>query len=924
MATLIQRRWPGLAASKITGSVWSSFPRDLPSATGALFQIVDHPDFRAALSWSNPDLWQKLERGEVNVQSSLSLRRYALRFAFRATPSGLFGWTDHSEDSDAKGVVDVSLSSLASIDRHEAEYDIEHVVQVNPTLYRVDSEYRLYHRRPLPPFSEEISAVEWTPFIEEIINHLSFSRGATEGAIVEFVKEQAGCDCAQAIEFVQGLCDSGLLLRPRPSSLTEQPLLEKSAGAQSRDFRRIPIAGKRWPEISTDDVNAQGRAAIEPNRDHWYVNAKIMQSPSPIPQGTLAAINGFLGVVGTLGDPLADFKRAFDKRYGGRWVPLMIALDPEVGLDFKDPLSSRQDFNTGPHPRRTKAVSRIAERIARSPKSARIDIDDVINDLESFGVDGFVSLVEKSDSLNPSYSLKKASSKGLLRPLMRNMSHGDARLETIQRHLEIATGPDGVAADVLSDFPPSLRDLAKHPPITRSVIVTSYQEELKDIRAVPANTLEVSVLRGTVVLRHAETQEAIAPVISTAISPKVADSVLFRFLSFIESQNNLTVTDDWLRWEVRASYLPSLVYGGIEVSPNQWLVKKVDFDDRSPDESIARIRELPNFPRFVQFGRGDRQISLDTECSLSFEVLLKELAKQGEIWLTKCAHQAPFAGGPEIGEYAVCKLGSLHTSPAESRRDLSLENGVDWLYFKLFCSEKALTSLLPSIARNLTDLAREAAPAVLQWHYLFYPHDGNHMRLRWRVPAWCHASLRRRLHQLVHTATGLPIANVEEHHYQPEHTRYGKDLGLIHEFWTVDSARCLHLLERQESPDQQLARVALAIANVANDVGMNLAEFSEAMASGRTTYRREFALPSDRTFLRAKMDSFKRTASLGEVLLCRVRDMRIIETANFPGLKGFFHDLAHLSVARIHPIDFRRMEWVAYELWMKVLTRKDF
>lgn len=921
MTTIVQRRWSGLVASKITGSNWDKLECSLSSPSNALLQIVDHSDFRAALSWSNPDLFQKLERREVTVESSLSLRRYALRFVFRATPSGLFGWTDHLGDADSKGIVDISQSSLLGM-LCQADFSrADRLIQINPTLYRVGSEYRVYHRRTTAPFLEELSVVEWTHFIEEIVYHLSDTRELTEAALVEFVRKQAECDLDQATEFVQGLCLSGLLLRKCASNLVIPPIVQEGAGRRWSSVREAPSGSQGWPRVCNHAGSPTEVTSVEPNRDHWYVNAKIAQAPSSISKRVITAIGKFLGAVGTSGDMLAEFKRAFDRRYGGSWVPLMIALDPEVGIEFKALSDKAQKFVTGLSSHGAKAVSRVVERVSRNATAARIDIDDVIHDLAPAGVDGFIALVERSDVVNPSYSLKKAASRGLLRPLMRNMAHGDARLTSIREHLDVAAGLDATAADVLADFPPSLRDLARHPPFTTSVIVTNYQEQIEGVKVILANDLEVSVLRGSVVLRNAETHEAIAPVTSTAISPQVADNVIFTFLSFVESQHALTVSDDWLRLAVDGTYLPSLVYAGIEVSPRQWLIRNSDFDEMSPTELIVTIRKLPHFPRFVQFGRGDKKISFDMECGLSFEIFLKELAKRGELWLTRCAHQAPFAAGPEAGEYAVCQLGDLLTSPSESRRGLGTENGFGWLYFKLFSSEQALSGLLPSIAQNLVALAQKSVPGQLQWHYLFFPHEGNHMRIRLCIPIVHREKLRESLRQFAVSASGIPFATIEECHYRPEHTRYGRHLGLIHEFWTMDSTRCLELLGRQVSLDQHLLRIALAVSDIAEDVGMNFAAFNDAIADGCRTYRREFTQAADRVFLRTKMDSLKRTPSIRESLIFRARELNTTQVPKFPDLVGFFHDLTHLSIARIHPVDFRRMEWTAYELWMKVLRR---
>lgn len=910
MLTIHQRRWSGFSASRIQGTEWP-VSLDVADEPADLEAVTIHPHFRAALSWANPDLLRKLHSGEASIASSLSLRRYALRFLFRATPSGLFGWTDHQRSAVGAPLVD--LSNRSSLSNEVLGPDLASMeVGLNPSAYTVLHDYRFLHRSADAHGLEEWGSVERTPLLDEIVNGLPGGTKVPGSGLVQLVQDSADCDESDARAYVCALLASGLLLSVSGHTLLETPSPGTGQKRATSMKRTVQTGAVTWPALSaTSGPDAQVRR---------HIQAYVSQQSAPPPSAVSLAINKVLGALGSSTDSLSEFKQRFDRRYGGRWVPLMVALDPEVGIGF-EPFSRLLPSSKDIRPVRSRAILRIRQRLERDGAQSALSIDDIIDDLGDCSVDGSVSLLERCSASAQRYSLKRATSRGLLRPILRNLRDGDPRISEIRAYLERSQQDGPIHADVLMDYPSALGDLARHPYVTRNLIVTGADQGLPGFSLLPANALEVTVCRGQVALRCADSLRRVVPIISNAISEKSSGSTLFSFFSAVEAQGRVSLGDEWLRAETELPRLPALTYRGVEVSPQQWLLRSRDYAKADFATAKSLIMGLDHLPRYVQFGKGDKLMTVDTRCDRSLELLLHDLRKNPEIWLRAAANQQPLVASHEGGEHVVCQL--PHTRAIAGLGDQGVVNGAsdDWIYFKIFSSPKALLSLVPGIIRKTVDHMRRVTGATMTWHYLFYPEGGPHVRLRMRLGREHHEAARRALCELVASASRFPVATLEEHRYLPEVVRYGADMEAVHSFWRLDSERRLRDLCTQPPEEGLLEKCAHAVIEVASDLGLSAAEFSACAEVGKRVYRHEFGESrSDQGYLRAHLGAVN-TRDTRMRLIDRIAQLDHSAEGSGTGPDtGLFHDLVHLSIARMHPVNFRKLEWAGYE-WLSTLNR---
>ncbi|MEZ4648032.1 MAG: lantibiotic dehydratase [Candidatus Eisenbacteria bacterium] len=348
---------------------------DCTAARARLREWLGSPDVREALFLASPSLderighWLDTPTSENGLRIEVALVKYLYRMASRCTPFGLFagngvgriGGPTRLTLSGRGGRVRQTRLDMGYLDAvAQAMVDAPELrphlpFRTNSSLYEIAGTYRYAEPRQ--------SGGKRAYFLVdvEVHDHLAriLGRGRNASTLEELASAAVDEDVSfeDAREFVEQLVDAKILV-PSFGPVVTGPeaaddLAEKLAGISAATGVRETLArirstllemDARGAGIAPDEYRELGRTAealapvelsrlvqvdlVQPGRE-FTVSERVVDELSEATQVLLDLFgHGHQ-------DPLAEFRRAFEERYGEADVPLVEALDEEIGVGFQ-------------------------------------------------------------------------------------------------------------------------------------------------------------------------------------------------------------------------------------------------------------------------------------------------------------------------------------------------------------------------------------------------------------------------------------------------------------------------------------------------------------------------------------------------------------------------------------------------------------
>jgi hypothetical protein len=338
--------------------------------------IVNRPEVREALFVAAPELEERSgpwlrepERGD-DPKMERALVRYLARMAGRATPFGLFAGCSVGTVGDETRLV---LADRSGSGRH-TRLDMDYLVAltdalarqpdvrrglafgVNSSLYVVHDRLRYFEvRRNGKGWTHHQVALEATDYLEATVARAR--EGASAACLAaSLLEEDPDASTEEAEEYIGDLIDSQVLISElRPAVTGPEPIHDLVV--RLRERRATPAADRlEHARQELEALDAFGLGA-EPARYRRLARhleelpalvdlARLFQVDmvKPVETASLGAavLDEILRGVELLhrlarrprDDRLARFREAFVRRYEGREVPLVEALDEETGVGF--------------------------------------------------------------------------------------------------------------------------------------------------------------------------------------------------------------------------------------------------------------------------------------------------------------------------------------------------------------------------------------------------------------------------------------------------------------------------------------------------------------------------------------------------------------------------------------------------------------
>lgn len=940
-------------------------------ARDRLRRIVESPVIREAIFLASPDLdagideWLQGGNDERLVRIERSVARYVCRMATRCTPFGLFAsW---SVGSVGEGL-NLPVGSIPSAQRH-TRLDMDFLVSLTDALgndpavrravsYRPNNsiariagkvrfaQSRLDGRRRL----HNLVTVDDSEYLGAVLDRAR--RGARLDELVDAIAVD-GITRDEGIAFVGELIDEQILVSDLTPAITgPEPLallveatrriapevsaaLEKAATElEALDREPLGASTQRYRQIAAQLVGT----GVPVDIDRLFQ----VDMPRPIDGAVLDkelaseiadAIDIFHRITEVQTDTaIGRFSRAFTARYGDSEVPLLIALDDEIGVGFGgsseiSPLlegiatvGDTTPDNTLVTRRTMVLIRRVQEVVARGENELRLTDADLaalaLPDIpplpDSFCV---IASISQDGAGQRSILIERLSGpSGVF--AMGRFTHSDARLRThVEEHLraEEAARPDAVFAEVVHLPEGRVGNIILRPRLRPFEIEFLGRGAADDDHQIALDDLLVSVDGERVILRSRRLGREVVPRLTNAHSFGPGALGVYRFLCLLQTQG-LHGRYQWT-WGplLGAPFVPRVSYGRWTFARAQWLLDRRDIaklDAASPEarmSAAAELRRRRRLPERVLLVEGDNELLVDFANPISVENFIQLLRRRQIARLTEIfpePSQSPACGAD--GRYrAEIMLPFTRRSVAPQRvirsaaaGPQSFQLGSEWLYAKIYCGNVTGDAVLrDTVAPLVSTLLRENV--IDGWFFIRYSDaEGSHIRLRLHgAPRDLIDNVLTRLSAAIAPLLAANVVRkVVYDAYDRETARYGGDAAIAaaERLFRADSEAVLRLLKIYTGDSGLDARWRLCLRGIDMlfvDLGFDLESRLRIVTNTRKQFGRELD-PED-----ALPDRLARKLRRERARIDCLFDEQRIPAELRPGM-----EILKLRSAEIHPI----------------------
>jgi thiopeptide-type bacteriocin biosynthesis protein len=689
-------------------------------------RAVARPEAAEAIFLASPDLedrfsaWLDEPDGEKGQRIELALVRYYIRMACRPTPFGLFAGCSVGPIGESTRLVVSSRREYGRTSRLDMDYlsalttEIEKDPEIrsrlrfypNTSLYdaagrwryaesRLDETGRNYH----------LVAVEKTDYLLRALTRAAAGVRAEE-LVGELLGMDPDIDPAEAAEFVTELISSQLLIseldlpvtgpevinylidRLAPVA-TAQTLAESLRAARGRlqdfDRQRLGIPPQRYRDFADGLQSLPAKVTLKTliQVDMVKPAPKASLGRRPV-QEVLKGVEVLHQLAASAGpSPLSSFMDEFRRRYEDREVPLVEALDEEIGIGFMrsnapsaeaSPLLAGLAFPPPPGDEKTPWGQRhlyLLRKLDEAWTEGRTVIEIETDKIAKFAArdplplpDAFSAMAvlaapspEAVDAGDFQVLLSGFSGPSGAR-LLGRFCHLDPDLQAwVEAHLreEESHKPDAVYAEVVHLPQGRIGNILFRPVLREHEIPFLGHSTVARDQQIPVTDLRVSVRAGRLVLRSQRLDREVVPRLTSAHNFGGRNLGIYKFLCSLQSQG-VFGGGGW-SWDAldSAPFLPRVVCGRLVLARARWRIFGDEIEMLTGHEgaegfaAIQAWRHRRRLPRLVELVEGDNSLTLDLDNTLCVEVL-RQVIKNRSLAILRELFPGPdqlVAQGPE-------------------------------------------------------------------------------------------------------------------------------------------------------------------------------------------------------------------------------------------------------------------------------------
>jgi thiopeptide-type bacteriocin biosynthesis protein len=865
---------------------------DVKRLRARLDKILSDPVMRDALFIASPNiierfhLWTEDPTSERGRKIEHVLVRYFSRMTARPTPFGLFAGCSVGKIAGETRLIIDDRSKYRRHSRLDMDYlfaltealQRDEVLKQNlkywpnSSLYRTAGRLRYVESRLNDKIrSYHLVDVEATDYLDSTLKLAE--KGATFKDLAHALVNDE-IEAADAEEYIADLIESQILV-PAPflgATGTEpiHPLISQLQTNAKTSTVAIALDKVR-DELCRIDESGPGASP-----ERYYTVSKVLEDlPAKVELARLIQVDMFKPASdATLGgrvlteiargvemfrglarrpheSMLSRFRSEFIERYEHREIPLVEALDDEIGIGFgggeeaspllKDLmfplLMDRAEIEPGPE---SILLRKIGDAVRKGDREIELDDHDLeglnikkpLHLPDSFYVDAIIAGVSNSALNRGEFRVFLRSCAGPSGAIMLGrFCHADQELHSRVQELvraEESLRPDSTFAEIVHLPEGRVGNIIIRPVLREYEIPYLGGSAVAEDKQIPITDLYVSVDGENIKLRSARLGCTVLPRLTSAHNYLGSSLSIYRFLAAIQHQNlAVGVTWDWgsLR---RALFLPRVRSGRIVFSLARWRIPKEEIDrlnakkDAERFQRVQEWRQERQLPRYFSLVDGDNLLLTDLDNALSIDSFIQSIKDREEAVLQEmfpgpddlCAvgpegrfvHELiiPFTGN---GDVAV-KLNEERSIPITADRvsfRRSFPPGSEWIYLKLYTGATTADRILRERVKQLTEKVLQSRGAD-KWFFIRYGDPRWHVRLRFHGR---HQKLNSDVLSAIHE-TFNPLLDdgllwrIQFDTYEREVERYGGPEGVVlsEEFFHLDSEAVLEILDMLEPGDK--------------------------------------------------------------------------------------------------------------------------
>jgi thiopeptide-type bacteriocin biosynthesis protein len=450
----------------------------------------------------------------------------------------------------------------------------------------------------------------------------------------------------------------------------------------------------------------------------------------------------------------------------------------------------------------------------------------------------------------------------------------------------------------------------------------------------------LSVRQGELILRSKKLNKRLVPRIASAYNHLRSDLPVYRFLWELQNYGlqtdfNFSLKNIFPGWD----YYPEVRFKNLCVSPRSWKVK-FPADIKEPSDFKNWLLNT-GVSQYFKTGKGDQTLTFNREKEEDLSVLMDILRKEPSAFLEEVQlpkqHLATDANDmPYHSQFVLSfthsksiyqPLGSIEL-PGPENQDSIVALGSDWLYFEIYCHATRVDRLLTERISNYLESNKDH---ILNWFFIRYNEGGCHLRLRLHLRqnnylqiliAGLSAVLAKEIN------SGI-ISDVRIRNYRKETERYGiAGMEAVEAHFHEDSTYVLRVLDMQLN-DMEKYRLCLDLLTQVRASGVFdghsflklINHFSNAFIKehqfGTTEYKtlnEQYRLFRESPFL----DSLTFHTDLNRMAVSMIQTLQ--RCPEFHRAK-LLADLVHMHVNRLFSSNQRLHESVIYYFAVKGFLR---
>lgn len=674
-------------------------------STNRLFEVLENNLIKEAVKIASPELISELEKllsnpkeiqPEKKLNLELALLKYIARLSSRATPFGIFAGC-------STGVFAYETAiQVDAIEKHVVftQFDMHYWINLlqdfsknplvqsnliyypNSSIYKISDFYRYIEYQYVNKKREHtLSSFRVNPVIDILIENSK--KGLKFNELIDLIADDES-EIEEASEFLLELINNQILVSELDATITGDldinRIIKILENVPKFNFKCSTL--KEMSFLLDGKVNLIGlknqfnklKKLVE-KFDAEFEEKYILQTDlyKKMPSATLNKKVSFkiakaLQLLSKIRENkentnLTNFKKAFQKRYETREMPLSVVLDSELGIGYlqnapmNDVHSILDDFSfdvsgksnsTSEEWTKTDYIleKKLKEAVFNSQDVILLedkDFDSVKNEYQNIP-DTFSVMVEVLSKNEEELISIESSGNYSAAKLIGRFCNGEEAIhnlakEIIQKETELNQGK--ILAEIVH-IPQSRTGNVLRRPILREYEIPYLANSIVSIaNQITIEDLFVTIKQNKIVLKSKKLNKEIIPCLSNAHNYSYNSVPIYHFLCDLQGQSKNSIASfSWGILENHHNYFPRVIYSGVILSKAKWIINYQELEQFAKSELTDEItnefkswKEIKKIPQYVNLVNGDNTLLLDLNVEIGITLFLKTIKPNSKIIL---------------------------------------------------------------------------------------------------------------------------------------------------------------------------------------------------------------------------------------------------------------------------------------------------